>query len=191
MGLSVGLQEGPVLTSGPDEEGPRMGRTGEAKLTPWLFLLPALAIYGAFLIYPMGRSFYISLTDWDGLSREWSFVGLANYEAIFLRDQDSRQALRNNVLWTIFTLLVPTVLGLLLATALNGAVRGRTLLRSIFYLPAVLPLVAVGMIWAWIYNPSFGAINEVLRLAGLGRLARGWLGDFQTALPATMVTALW
>jgi raffinose/stachyose/melibiose transport system permease protein len=168
-----------------------MGRTGGAKLTPWLFLLPALAIYGAFLIYPMGRSFYISLTDWDGLSREWSFVGLANYEAIFLRDHDSRQALRNNVLWTIFTLLVPTVLGLLLATALNGAVRGRTLLRSIFYLPAVLPLVAVGMIWAWIYNPSFGAINEVLRLAGLGWLARGWLGDFQTALPATMVTALW
>jgi raffinose/stachyose/melibiose transport system permease protein len=168
-----------------------MRRTLASPWTPWLFLLPALALYGAFLVYPMARSFYISLTDWDGLSRTWSFVGLGNYRDIFLTDEVSRRALANNLIWTAFTLLVPTVLGLLLAAALNGAVRGQTLLRSIFYLPAVLPLVAVGMIWGWMYNPSFGAVNEVLKVIGLGHLARGWLGDFQTALPATMVTALW
>ena len=159
--------------------------------TPWLFLLPALAIYVVFLVYPLLNSLWLSLTDWDGLSDSYNLVGLANYKDIFFDDDVSRRALRNNVVWTLFTLLVPTVLGLLLAAGLNGAFRGSTLLRSIFYLPAVLPLVAVGMIWGWMYNPSFGAVNEVLKAIGLEGWTRGWLGDFSTALPATLVTALW
>ena len=162
-----------------------------AQLTPWLFLLPALALYVVFLLYPMVSSLYISSTDWDGLSDSWNFVGLDNYQDIFFGDDISRRALRNNVVWTLFTLLVPTVLGLILAALLNGAVRGGTFFRSIFYLPGVLPLVAVGMIWGWMYNPNFGAVNEILRAVGLEGLTRGWLGDFTTALPATLVTALW
>ena len=162
-----------------------------AQLTPWLFLLPALALYVVFLLYPMVSSLYISSTDWDGLSDSWNFVGLDNYQDIFFGDDISRRALRNNVVWTLFTLLVPTVLGLILAALLNGAVRGGTFFRSIFYLPGVLPLVAVGMIWGWMYNPNFGAVNEILRAVGLEDLTRGWLGDFTTALPATLVTALW
>lgn len=154
-------------------------------------MLPALLLYAVFLIYPMTRSAYLSLTDWDGLSRTWSFVGLENYADILFQDEVSRRALLNNIIWTLFTLLVPTTLGLVLAALLNDAFRGSTLLRSIFYLPAVLPLVAVGMIWGWMYNPSFGAVNEILGAIGLGHLERGWLGDFQTALPATLVTALW
>ncbi|MDP9364061.1 MAG: sugar ABC transporter permease [Chloroflexota bacterium] len=161
------------------------------KLTPWLFLLPALLIYVVFLVYPTLRSLPISFTDWDGLSDDSRFVGLSNYADIFLHDDVSRRALQNNVVWTLFTLLVPTVVGLLLAVGLNGAFHGSTLLRSIFYLPAVLPLVAVGMIWGWMYNPNFGAVNEVLRAVGLKDWTRGWLGEFDTALPATLVTALW
>ncbi len=161
------------------------------QLTPWLFLLPALALYVVFLLYPMVSSLYISSTDWDGLSDSWNFVGLDNYQDIFFGDDISRRALQNNVVWTLFTLLVPTVLGLILAALLNGAVRGGTFFRSIFYLPGVLPLVAVGMIWGWMYNPNFGAVNEILRAVGLEDLTRGWLGDFTTALPATLVTALW
>ena len=162
-----------------------------AQLTPWLFLLPALALYVVFLLYPMVSSLYISSTDWDGLSDNWNFVGLDNYQDIFFGDDISRRALQNNVIWTLFTLLVPTVLGLILVALLNGAVRGGTFFRSIFYLPGVLPLVAVGMIWGWMYNPNFGAVNEILSAVGLEDLTRGWLGDFTTALPATLVTALW
>ena len=162
-----------------------------SRVTPWLFLLPALSIYCVFLVYPTVSSFFVSLSDWDGLSDTRRFVGLRNYADLFLHDDISRRALRNNVVWTLFSLLVPTILGLLLATGLNDAFRGNTLLRSIFYLPAVLPLVAVGMIWGWMYNPSFGAVNEILKVVGLDHLTRGWLGDFQTALPATLVTALW
>jgi raffinose/stachyose/melibiose transport system permease protein len=160
-------------------------------LTPYLFLLPALVWYVIFLIYPMAFSLFISLTDWDGLSPSFSYVGLRNYADIVLHDDISRLALRNNILWTVGTLLLPSVFGLLLAVALNSKLRARNLFRVILYSPGVLPLVAVGLIWGWMYNPQFGFINEALEVIGLGNLARGWLSDFDTALPATFVTAIW
>lgn len=159
--------------------------------TPYLFLAPALIWYLVFLAYPMATSFYISMTNWDGLSTQTDFVGLANYKSILLQDQISRLALMNNILWTLGTLLIPTIIGLILAVVLNQELAGRTAFRAIFYGPAVLPLVAVGLIWGWLYNPHFGFINEFLKLIGLGELARGWLSDFSTALPATFLTAVW
>ena len=78
--------------------------------------------------------------------------------------------------------MVPTALGLFLAVALTQAVPGRNVFRAIFYAPGVLPLVAVGQIWAWIYNPQFGVLNEALDLIGLGFLGRGWLSDFRPRL---------
>jgi raffinose/stachyose/melibiose transport system permease protein len=160
-------------------------------LTPYLFLLPALVWYLVFLVYPMAFSLYISFTDWDGLSHRFNYVGWDNYLSILFTDDISRLALKNNILWTLGTLLLPSVMGLLLAVALNRRLRGRTLFRVILYSPGVLPLVAVGLIWGWMYNPQFGFINETLKVIGLGALARGWLSDFDTALAATFVTAIW
>ncbi len=168
----------------------RLASAGK-RLTPYLFLFPALAIYVIFLVYPMADSLVVSLTDWDGLSRTWSFVGLANYRHIFVDDPVAMLALRNNVIWTVMQLLLPTTLGLLLAVALNQNLPTRTALRGVVYGPGVLPLVAVGIIWAWIYNPSFGFLNEFLKLVGLGALRRGWLSDYDTALLATMATSIW
>lgn len=161
------------------------------RLLPYLFLAPALLWYLAFLVYPMYQSLVISLMDWDGLSADMRFVGLDNYRRIFFEDEIARLALRNNVLWTIGVLLIPTVIGLLLAVVLDRNLHGRTLYRAIFYGPAVLPLVASGLIWAWMYNPQFGFVNYVLEVIGLGHLARGWLSVFETALAATFVTAIW
>jgi raffinose/stachyose/melibiose transport system permease protein len=160
-------------------------------LTPYLFLAPALLWYLAFLVYPMYQSLVISFMDWDGLSADIKFIGFENYRQIFFADDTARLALRNNILWTLGTILIPTTIGLLLAVALDRKLRGRTLFRAIFYGPAVLPLVAVGLIWAWMYNPQFGFINTLLEMVGLGFLARGWLSVFETALPATFITAVW
>jgi len=153
--------------------------------------LPALFIYLLFLVYPMLSSLYISFTDWDRISPEKNFVGLENYRNLLFEDQVARIALRNNVIWMIFTVLIPTVLGLLLAVALNQAIAGKTFFRSVFYAPGVLPLVAVGLIWGWLYNPSFGFVNESLRAIGLDSMATSWLGNQQTALGATIVTGIW
>jgi raffinose/stachyose/melibiose transport system permease protein len=139
----------------------------------------------------MYQSLVISFMDWDGLSADIRFVGLENYRMIFFQDDTARLALRNNILWTFGTLLIPTVIGLLLAVGLDRKLRGRTIFRAIFYGPAVLPMVAVGMIWAWMYNPQFGFINVFLREIGLDQFARGWLSLYETALPATFLTAVW
>jgi ABC-type sugar transport system permease subunit len=158
-------------------------------LTPWLFALPAIAIYVVFLVYPSLTSVFFSFTDWDGLSATYNIVGLQNYLTM-LSDPVVLQAVINNVIWTIVTIVFPVAIGLALAILLNGKVRGKPVLRMIFYTPAVLPLIAVASIWGWLYNPQ-GAINEFLRLIGLGGLAQPWLGQDSTALAAVMVPAIW
>jgi len=168
------------------------GRRGLAlrhSVIPWAFALPALAVYTAFLIYPAIRSVYISFTDWDGIAPVKKFVGLKNYTDM-LHDAVIHTAVRNNIFWALITILVPAVLGLALAMAVNTPVFLKPLLRTIFYTPAVLPLVGVGTIWTWLLDPS-GAINEILRDVGLGGLAHAWLGDSSTAIWAAMVPAVW
>jgi raffinose/stachyose/melibiose transport system permease protein len=156
----------------------------------WLFALPALAAYVGFLVSPALQSIWISLTDWNGLSPNKNFVGIKNYIAIF-QDPTALLAMRNNLIWTVVTVTIPVVLGLLLAVFLNGATRFKPFLRTIFYMPAVLPLVSIATIWNWLYSPSQGAINVFLREVGLGALAQSWLGQDSTALAAVMVPAIW
>ncbi len=169
---------------------PRRRRRKYGGFSPWLFALPALAVYAVFLVYPSITSLFFSLTDWDGLSPSYNIVGLQNY-ADMADDPVIITALKNNAIWTVVTLSVPLVLGLALAILLNGKVRGKPILRLIFYTPAVLPLVSIASIWGWLYNPQYGAINEFLRLIGLGGLAQPWLGQDSTALAAIMVPAIW
>ena len=177
-----------AVTTAPARPVRRKRRHGG--LTPWLFALPALAVYIWFLVYPAFNSLYFSLTDWDGLSPTYNIVGLDNYKAM-VNDDVVIQAAINNVIWTVVTIAVPVVLGLALAVTLNGKVRGKPILRMIFYTPGVLPLVAVASIWGWLYNPDYGAVNEFLRLIGLDSLAQPWLGQNSTALAAVMVPAIW
>jgi ABC-type sugar transport system permease subunit len=160
-------------------------------LVPFLFLAPALLWYVVFLVYPMLSSLWISLFEWDGLAPTMTFVGLDNYRRLLFEDDVAQRALWNNVLWTVGTLVVPNAIGLALAMALNRGLRGTVVFRTIFYGPGVLPLVAVGLIWSWMYNPHFGTVNLALEAAGLGFLARGWLSDFDTAFAATFVTQVW
>lgn len=155
----------------------------------WL-LFPALSFYLIFLFYPMIFSFWVSFYEWDGLSPNKIFVGLKNYTKFF-SDPTSLLVLRNNLIWTIFTLSIPTLLGLTLAVMLNANIRARIVFRSIFYSPAILPLIAVGIVWSWIYNPMFGAVNSFLRAVGIGFLARPWLADPKLALYSVIATAIW
>lgn len=159
--------------------------------TAWAFLAPALFFYGVFLVYPMLDSLWISLFKWDGMSAEMSFIGLDNYRRLFFEDEVAQRALSNNLIWTLSALVIPTALGLAFALALDNKLKGVVVFRTIFYGPGVLPLVAVGLIWAWMYNPHFGAVNTVLKLMDLRHLTRGWLSRYETALWATFITYIW
>ena len=162
-----------------------------ARHIPYLFMAPALAIYSVFLVYPMFDSLYLSFFEWDGLSAKKTFVGLNNYIEFFFDDETARKATINTFVWTLGSLVIPSSLGLILALALNRGGKVSVVLRTIFYSPAVLPLVGVGLIWGWMYNPNFGVINVILKSVGLGDLAIGWLSNFNTAFAATFITYTW
>jgi raffinose/stachyose/melibiose transport system permease protein len=156
------------------------------------FLLPAVLLYGTFIVYPMVDAIRLSFFDWDGFRttpKVW--VGLDNYRRIFRDDPVFWTAFRNSVKWLILSLLVPTVMGLGLALLLNRRLRGRNPFRTIFYLPAVLAPIAVAAMWKWIYDPNFGVLNRVLELVGVDAVGRAWLGDPDTALYATFVASVW
>jgi len=157
---------------------------------PWAFALPGLAVYLLFLAWPVISALATSLTDWDGLSDTRRFVGLANYAAM-LDDTVVGIAATNNLLWCLVTIVLPMSLGLGLAVVLNRTSRTSPVFRTIFYTPAVLPLVSIASIWAWLYNPDTGAINTLLRAVGLDVLAQSWLGQDSTALWAVMIPAVW
>lgn len=158
--------------------------------SPWAFILPGLIVYTVFLVYPALRSVWISFTDWDGFSPTQNFIGLDNY-AELLRDPVVAQAFRNNIIWTVVIIVVPVVLGLTLAVLLDRSSRAAPVLRTLFYMPAVLPLVSVAAIWTWMYNPSEGSVNAILEAIGLGSLQQGWLGQDSTAFGAILVAGIW
>ena len=145
-------------------------------------MAPALFFYTGFLVGPMLFTLYTSFFQWDGLSADMTFVGLRNYMRILFEDEVSQLALRNNLWWTAGAVTVPTAIGLMLAVGLNSVSAVSKFMRTLYYMPAVLPLISVGLIWGWMYNPHFGVINVFLKSAGLGFLAGGWLSSYEMAL---------
>ncbi len=167
------------------------GRWLRKNVPSYLFILPALLLYVIFVMYPFVNTIYYSLTDWDGAQPVKNFVGLANFSRMF-QDPLMWKSLQHNIIWIAFGTLTPVILGLVVATFVSGgAVHGRVVFRTIYFMPVVLAGVVVGMVWSWIYHPLFGPINTVLRAIGLGSLARGWLGDLNLALYALLLAALW
>ena len=168
----------------------RKGRPlGVSSWTPYLFLVVPLALFLMWVIGPLFYSFYLSLTDWDGISAP-KLVGLANYRRLF-DDPIFYTALWNNVKWLVSFITVPVVMGLALAMALNRNIPGARLIKAIFYSPYILSLVVVGLIFGWIYLPAGGLLNSTLSAFGLGGLAKGWLSDKSLATWCIIAAAVW
>jgi len=162
----------------------------DKNITIVAFLLPALVLYGTFVIIPIFQSFRFSLYHWDGLGPLTRFIGLENY-ATLLRDETFWQALRNNFALVGFSLVTQLPPAVLLAVLLTGAIRGRDFFRTMFFSPQILSAVATGYLFYYIYEPTFGMLNQALKLLGLGVFARGWLGDQMLALPAVLAVISW
>ncbi len=158
-------------------------------VTPYLFLLPPLALYLIWIIGPTVYTIYLSLTDWDGVSAA-HWVGLANYVRLFTIDRDLVEALTNNVRWLAVFITVPTTVGLAMALLFNTEMRGGRFFKVSFYAPLVLSLPVIGLIWGWIYNPQLGIINAFLNLIGITDTP-GWLGDRDLAIWCIITAAVW
>jgi ABC-type sugar transport system permease subunit len=160
-----------------------------AKLTPYLFLAVPLIIYMIWVIGPMLYTFFLSLTNWDGLSAP-EIIGTRNYVRLF-KDPVFKISLINNLKWVISFITIPVVAGLALALALNRAIPGAKFFKAAFYSPLVLSLVVSGLIWGWMYHPANGLVNEALRVIGLDALTQGWLSDPDLAMWSIITVGVW
>jgi multiple sugar transport system permease protein len=156
---------------------------------PYLFLAIPIIIYLVWVIGPMFYTFYLSLTNWDGLSAA-EFIGFQNYERLFT-DKVFFLSLTNNMKWLASFVTVPVVLGLALAMILNRAVPGEKFFKMSFYMPMVLAMVVSGLIWGWLYHPRGGLINSVLVGLGIVEKGPGWLSDRDLALWSIIIVAIW
>ncbi|GAA2637262.1 ABC transporter permease subunit [Streptomyces axinellae] len=176
----------------------RAGRRGRAAWRGYLYVLPALAVYLLFAVLPALHSAYLSLFDWDGVTLG-SWTGLDNYREVFA-DPALRGSVLNALILVVFFAFLPILAGLAMTgllilpgTSAAGAPRrrpGMGAFRLLFMLPQVVPLVAVGVTWRWLYGDD-GLINETLDGLGLGGWSRAWLGDFDWALVAVGIVGAW
>jgi raffinose/stachyose/melibiose transport system permease protein len=161
--------------------------------TWFLFLLPALLVYGAFMAFPLLNSLRLSFYTGRGFRPE-EFVGFDNYVRLFT-DPFWRErffnAVGNTFIFFFIHMLVQNTLGLLFATLLASGIRGHNLYRTIIFIPATLAVLVTGFLWRLILNPQWGAVNHFLRAVGLNEWARPWLGDEQTVLIVISLVSSW
>ena len=168
---------------------PAVTRRAQARLGIAL-VAPLALLVATFFLVPLINSVYFAFVDFNGFEADPPFVGLGNFIEL-VNDPQVWPALRNNIIWIVVGTVGPLTIGLGVALLLWNIERGSTLYRLAFFLPYVLPGAAIGIVWAWIYDPLRGWFNKGLELIGLGSFATGWLGDPDTALAAVLVTAVW
>ena len=147
----------------------------DARRTVVLFLLPAGALYAVLFLYPVASSLALSLYDWDGFTQKRTFVGLGNFARLLGDDPMFWTALKHN----LFFLSVPTVItlaaALFFAAVLTSRIRGARFFRITYFFPNVISMVAITLLWFFIYNPNFGLLNAVLRPFLPGKEPIVWL----------------
>jgi len=164
---------------------------GEARRIGYLYVAPAFILYAAFNLFPLGQGINLSFYDWDGIT-PGTWVGLDNYLEFFT-DPAIREGYAHVLQLMVFYSFLPIVLGLFLAALLSRIrIRGLTFFRVLLFLPLVITDVVTSVAWIWIYDVD-GPLATAMDAVGLGALvpSAGWLGDFNTALPAVGVFGLW
>ncbi|MBD8728948.1 carbohydrate ABC transporter permease [Frigoribacterium sp. CFBP 13707] len=201
-------REGRRATSALPGSGPRAARTArparpaEESLLPgsgrrgfWLYLIPGFALFAVVVLVPLVWNVYLSFTDYRGI-RPPTWAGLDNWREL-MADERFWTSFLNSVFLIIAMVVVPTLLGLLLAAMLFDLIgrkfggRLASFLRATYYLPQILPVAIAAIVIGWILRPENGALNSVLDAVGLGALQHNWLGSPDTALLSIMVVMVW
>lgn len=153
----------------------------------YVFIAPVILGLGIFYMAPAAVSFYLSLTQWDGLSTP-SFIGLSNF-AELSKDPVFLRSLTNTLLYTIGTVPLTCAFAVVLAVLLNTSIKGMVVYRTIYFIPVITMPIAVGMVWRWLYNSEFGLINYVLGALHLPQ--PNWLFDENIALLSIILISVW
>ncbi|MFP3635260.1 sugar ABC transporter permease [Bacillus sp. SIMBA_033] len=161
------------------------------RFIPYLFLAPAL-IFLLFVYIPIIENVFFSLFEWSSFQPEKTFIGLKNYIDLF-HDPVFFTALRNNVLYAVISLIFQVGGGLILAAVLEDKLlrKWSPFFRTVFFLPVVISMTVIALLFDFIYNPEIGLLNQLLEAVGLDELTRAWLGDENTAILSVIFVSQW
>ena len=148
--------------------------------------LPFISLL-VFMYYPIIRSFFISLYEWN-LLKDPVYIGLDNYKTLF-KDQVFLTSLWNTFRWVLIYVPMSVITSFLLALLLDNKIKGEGFFRTLYYLPVVAPIVVVALLWVWIYNTDYGILNFLLNKLGIDSV--GWLTDSKYSLFAIAVMSTW
>lgn len=155
-----------------------------------LFLVPALIAFTLFTIYPLVRTLIYSFTDFNGVTRDYAFVGLSNYAKVF-QDDVMKQALFNTLFYTLCTTVLIIMVSIPLAVLLDKPLRVKTFERAVFFFPSVVSALLIGYIWGYILSPlPSGALNKLLGTL-FGMKPTGWTSDPWLAKMCIIGVAVW
>jgi len=155
----------------------------------WTLVIPAMIIFALFVLYPLTRTVWLSLWEWDGLTPA-TWAGLGNYPNV-LTDPKMHSAFAHSLVFLFFYTVIPITIGITItAVIMRTNPRGQMTFRAILFLPQILSTVVIAVAWRWIYAPD-GPINSLLSAIGFDQLTRAWLGDFDTALPSLGIIGTW
>ncbi len=153
------------------------------------FVAPSVVIVGIFVYAFIAWTIAVSFTNWNTLLPSWSFAGFSNYASLFTNDLRFQMDLINNFTFLPFFVLGSMILGFFLALLLDKGVKGESFFRTVFLLPMAISLVVSGTIWVWLYDPTNGAIDALLRIVHMPSI--NWLGSMAFALPALIIATIW
>lgn len=148
-----------------------------------LFVLPALVGTFIFIIIPIICSFALSFTEWD-LLNDITFVGLDNYKSV-LSEPEFLQILINTFVYAISTTVFAVIIPLIIASILNAKIRGAEAFKTIYFLPFITPAVVIAIVWAWIFDPNIGLVNNLLNTH------YSWLYSTKLAMPILIFISVW
>ena len=154
----------------------------------YLFLAPAFLLLIIFIAYPLVRSLVLSLYEWNGITQP-KFVGLANFRLLF-QDKTMLKAVYNTFAFSILTTAGTVIIGFLLAVAIERRVKGWAFFKVIYFLPVMMSMTVVGLLWGQLFDPTFGPINTVLKALGVAK-PPVWMGDPGVALYAIIGVTIW
>jgi raffinose/stachyose/melibiose transport system permease protein len=161
------------------------------KTYPFYFSAGAIILYSLFMVIPGLLGFYLSFTDWSRYSSEINFIGFENFALIFSK-QNYWHSISNTLIFTVVTIALKTVIALMLALLLSkGLRRFANFHRIVIYLPAILPMIVVGIVFRSILHPATGVLNEFLRGVGLDFLTQQWLTNPDIALYSVIGVDTW
>lgn len=169
----------------------KLSRNQRAKLTASIMLFPAILFLILLIAYPIGKVIHDAFNYTHLVNKSLTgFSGLANFKKV-ISDPHFTQALKNTIVWTVFSVLGEYIFGMMTAVLLNQKFKGRALFRTFIFIPWLVPIIVAGMTWDWMLNPNFGIINYILTQLHIVQKPINFLGNQSTAMATVIFVNIW